>query len=168
MITLKIMKATLPGYDVKNSNRAFHQEVANWQLWGSYLLKIRIKRKQKLDSLLFHGENNSKAFKSCWVIPPKSPPLSDGWKMKTSENDQVSLVDSKNMSVDVCIKSVTYARTNFMFDISIWTSSCANLIFNPEEDMIQWDSCFVLHGIQVSSKPSIMLWISVHSTKIQA
>ena len=39
-----------PVCDVKNSNKAFHQLVTNWQIWGSFLLKIKIKQKQKLDN----------------------------------------------------------------------------------------------------------------------
>ena len=49
----KVIKTILPVCDVKNSNRAFRQLVANSQLWGSFLLKIKIKQKRKLDSLLF-------------------------------------------------------------------------------------------------------------------
>ena len=37
MITLKIGKAICPVCDVKNSNRAFRQQVANWQLWGFFV-----------------------------------------------------------------------------------------------------------------------------------
>ena len=64
MITLKTGKAICPVCDVKNSNRAFCLYVANWQLWGSFLLKIKIEQKRKLDSFLSQGENNSKTFKS--------------------------------------------------------------------------------------------------------
>ena len=51
--SLKIGKAIYPVCDVKNSNRAFRWQVANGQPWGSLLLKIKIERKQKLDTLLF-------------------------------------------------------------------------------------------------------------------
>ena len=40
---------------------AFRRQVENWQLRGSFLLKIKIERK-KLDSFIFYGENNSKTF----------------------------------------------------------------------------------------------------------
>ena len=46
--------------------------MANSQLQGSYLLKIKTKQKQKLDSLLFQGENDHKAFKNWQVIRPES------------------------------------------------------------------------------------------------
>ena len=45
--------------------------MASGQLWSSFLLKIMIKRKRKLDSLIFKEENNSKAFKNCQVIRPR-------------------------------------------------------------------------------------------------
>ena len=41
-----------------------------------FLFKHWIKQKQKLDSLLFYEENNSKAIKSYQVIRPECPPLS--------------------------------------------------------------------------------------------
>ena len=41
---------------------------------GLFLLKIKIKRKQKLDSLLLGGENNSETFKNCQPIWSESPP----------------------------------------------------------------------------------------------
>ena len=75
MVTLKIIKSISPVCDVKSSNRAFCHYVANGQLWGSFLLKVKIKRKRKLDSLLFYGEKNSKAFENYCVIRPESPPL---------------------------------------------------------------------------------------------
>ena len=53
MVTLKIIKAISPACDVKNSSKAFHQQVTNLQLWGSLLLKINIKGKRTLDSLPF-------------------------------------------------------------------------------------------------------------------
>ena len=68
MITLKVIKAILLVCDVKNSNKAFSQSVTNWQLWVSFLLKIKIKQKRKLGSLLFLEENSSKTFKNCQVI----------------------------------------------------------------------------------------------------
>ena len=37
--------------------------MANWQLWGSFLLKIKIEQKRELDIFLFKRENSSKAFK---------------------------------------------------------------------------------------------------------
>ena len=44
------------------------------------MLKIKIKRKRNLDSLLFYRDKkaflNSKAFKNCHVIRAESPPLS--------------------------------------------------------------------------------------------
>ena len=53
MIMLKIIKSILPICDVKKSNRAF---VSKWQIdnFGAlFLLKIKIKPKRELDSLLF-------------------------------------------------------------------------------------------------------------------
>ena len=64
MITLKTEKDIGPVYDVKNSDRAFCRYVANWQLWGSFMLIIKIERKRKLDIFLFWGENNSQTFKN--------------------------------------------------------------------------------------------------------
>ena len=53
----------------------WRQQARNWQLWGSFLLKIKIERKLKLDSFLLKGENNSKTFKNCQVIRPENPSL---------------------------------------------------------------------------------------------
>ena len=44
MITWKIGKAISSVCDVKNSNRAFLWYMTNWQLWGSFLLKLKIEQ----------------------------------------------------------------------------------------------------------------------------
>ena len=63
MITLKIGKAICPVCETSKTQT--ERFVGKWQLWGSFLLKIKIDRKRKLDSFLFQGENNSKTFKNC-------------------------------------------------------------------------------------------------------
>ena len=45
--------------DVINFNRAFHQLVKNWRFWGSFLLKIKVRHKRKLDSLFFFKEKTT-------------------------------------------------------------------------------------------------------------
>ena len=52
-IGLKNTKVCYACMGVINSKKTFHQLVKNWQLWGSFLLNIKTRRKQKLDSWLF-------------------------------------------------------------------------------------------------------------------
>ena len=59
---------------------------------GLFLLKIKIERKRKLDSIFSEGENNSKTFRNYWAIRAESPPLRLVYK------------DEKNLSLDDLLK----------------------------------------------------------------
>ena len=84
MITLKIGTVICPACDVKNSNRVFCWQVANWQLWGSSLLKIKIEWKQKLDSFLFKEKVTLKHLKIIRSSQQESNFKSDCWFYKWS------------------------------------------------------------------------------------
>ena len=64
IITSKNKKVNTLLCEVKNANGIFHQLVKNWRLWNSFLLKIKIIQKLKLDRLLFRWENTSKHLKN--------------------------------------------------------------------------------------------------------
>ena len=49
------------------------------------MLKIKIKRKQKWDILLFKGENNLKIFQNCQVFYLNSPSLREEMECKRKE-----------------------------------------------------------------------------------
>ena len=91
MITLNIGKAICPVCDVKNSNRVFRWKVANWQLWGSFLLKIKTEQKRKLDSFLFYQENNFKTFKKLLGHPSRESVFKD----PTSSNKVLDTNDKR-------------------------------------------------------------------------
>ena len=75
MITLRIKNIIWPVFEVKKLKQNFFSISGKLTTLVFLFVKNKVKRKGKLDSLFFKGENNSKAFENCLVIRPESPPL---------------------------------------------------------------------------------------------
>ena len=65
------------------------------------------------------------------------------------------LVEKKEMSMNIYIKSACSCSHNFYF---IWTASCAIPIFHPQKDSASKNCYFALREIDFYYKPSMMWW----------